>query len=153
VVDSTYLLPSLGISIKGLEAEDIRLISKFRESVEYCYPAPLLVELVAKAAREASKKKLKSLPEAAVEGLKALLAGLGVVVELPEPNGLVLAAELWIKGHRDIMDDVAYAHAVKTQAYFMTLDEAFKRFLSEKGYALDIVITHRNLKNVIRQGD
>ena len=148
MVDSTYLLPSLGISVKGLEAEDIQLISKFRESVEYCYPAPLLVELVAKAAREASKRELKSLPEEAVEGLKALLAGLGVVVELPEPNGLVLAAELWIRGHRDIMDDVAYAHAVKTQAYFMTLDETFKRFLSEKGYALDVVITHKNLKTV-----
>jgi len=26
-----------------------------------------------------------------------------------------LAAELWIKGHRDIMDNMAYAHAVKTQ--------------------------------------
>lgn len=150
MVDSTYLLPSLGISVKGLEVEDIQLISKLRESVEYCYPAPLLVELVAKAAREALKKKLKSLPEEAVEGLKALLAGLGVAVELPEPNGLVLAAELWIKGHRDIMDNMAYAHAVKTQAYFMTLDEAFRHFLSEKGYALDVVITHRNLKNVTK---
>jgi len=48
------------------------------------------------------------------------------------------------------MDNMAYAHAVKTQAYFMTLDEAFRRFLSEKGYALDVVITHRNLKNVAR---
>jgi hypothetical protein len=152
VVDSTYLLPSLGISVKGLEVDDIQLISKFREGVEYCYPAPLLVELVAKAAREASKKKLKSLPREAVEGLKALLAGLGVAVELPEPNGLVLAAELWIEGHRDIMDNMAYAHAVKTQAYFMTLDEAFRRFLSEKGYALDVVITHRELKNVMREG-
>jgi len=153
VVDSTYLLPSLGISVKGLQAEDIQLISRFRESAEYCYPAPLLVELVAKAAREASKRKLKSLPEEAIEGLRALLAGSGVVVELPDPNGLVLAAELWIKGHRDIMDNMAYAHAVKTQAYFMTLDEAFRRFLSENGYALDIVITHRNLKNVTRKGD
>ena len=150
MVDSTYLLPSLGISVKGIEAEDIQLISKFRESVEYCYPAPLLVELVAKAAKEASKRELKSLPEEAVEGLKALLAGLGVAVELPEPNGLVLAAELWIKGHRDIMDNMAYAHAVKTQAYFMTLDEAFGRFLSEKGYASDVLITHRNLKTVAR---
>jgi len=128
------------------------MISKFRENVEYCYPAPLLTELVAKAAKEASKKKLNTLPREAVEGFKALLAGLGVAVELPDPNGLVLAAELWIKGHRDIMDNIAYAHAAKTQAYFMTMDEAFKHFLSEKDYALDIVITHLDLKNVIRNG-
>ena len=152
VVDSTYLLPSLGISIKNLKTEDVQLISKFRENIEYCYPAPLLTELVAKAAKEASKKKLKSLPGEAVEGFKALLAGLGVAVELPDPNGLVLAAELWIKGHRDIMDNIAYAHAAKTQAYFMTMDEAFKHFLSQKGYTLDIVITHLDLKNVIRNG-
>jgi len=152
VVDSTYMLPSLGISVKGLEAEDIQLISKFRESVEYCYPAPLLVELVAKAAKEASKRGLKSLPKEAVDGFRALLAGLGVAVELPEPNGLELAAELWMRGHRDIMDDMAYAHAVKTQAYLMTLNEAFRRFLSEKGYSLDVVITHRELENVTREG-
>ena len=128
------------------------MISKFRESIGYCYPAPLLAELVAKAAKEASKKKLKSLPREAVEGFKALLAGLGVAVELPDPNGLMLAAELWIKGHRDIMDNIAYAHAVKTQAYFMTMDDAFKHFLSEKDYTLDIVITHLDLKNVIKNG-
>lgn len=51
-----------------------------------------------KAAREASKKKLKKLPEEAVEGLKALLAGSSVVVELPDPNGLVLVTELWRSG-------------------------------------------------------
>ncbi|MCK4478271.1 hypothetical protein KAU88_07065, partial [Candidatus Bathyarchaeota archaeon] len=124
----------------------------FRESVEYCYPAPLLVELVAKAAKEASKRGLKGLPKEAVDGFRALLAGLGVAVELPEPNGLELAAELWMRGHRDIMDDMAYAHAVKTQAYLMTLDEAFRRFLSEKGYSLDVVITHRELENVTREG-
>jgi hypothetical protein len=35
------------------------MISKFRESVKYSYHAPLLTELVAKTAKEASKKKLK----------------------------------------------------------------------------------------------
>jgi len=106
---------------------------------------------VAKAAREASKRGLKSLPREAVDGFRALLAGLDVGVELPDPSSLELAAELWIRGHRDIMDDTAYAHAVKTQAYLMTLDEAFRRFLSEKGYALDIVITHRELENITKE--
>lgn len=112
----------------------------------------MLAELVAKAAKEASKKRLKSLPTEAVDGFRALLAGLDVAVELPEPNGLELAAELWMRGHRDIMDNMAYAHAVKTRAYLMTLDETFRRFLSEKGYPLDIVITHRELENVTKEG-
>lgn len=148
VVDSTYLLPSLGISVKSLRAEDIQLIRRLRERAEYCYPAPLLAELVAKAAREASKKGLKGLPREAVDGFRALLAGLDIAVELPEPNGLELAAELWIGGHKDIMDNMAYAHAVKTQAYLMTIDETFRHFLSDKGYPLDVVITHRDLENV-----
>ena len=151
VVDSTYLLPSLGISVKSLDPEDIRLIRRLRERVDYCYPAPLIAELVAKAAREASKRGLKSLPREALDGFRALLAGLDVDVELPEPSGLELAAELWIRGHRDIMDNVAYAHAVKTQAYLMTLDETFRRFLSENGYTLDIVITHRELENIMKE--
>jgi len=152
VVDSTYLLPSLGISVRSLEAGDIQLIRRLRERAEYCYPAPLLAELVAKAAREALKKGLKSLPREALDGFRALLAGLGIAVEVPEPNGLELAAEFWIRGHKDLMDNMAYAHALKTQAYFMTLDETFRRFLSEKGYPLDIVITHRELENVTREG-
>jgi len=152
VIDSTYLLPSLGISVKGLRDEDIQLIHRLRERAEYCYLAPLLAEIVAKAAREALKRGLKSLPKEAAEGFRALLVGLDIAVELPEPNGLELAAELWIRGHRDIMDDLAYAHAVKTQAYLMTQDETFKRFLSEKGYPSEILITHRELENVTREG-
>lgn len=74
MVDSIYLLPSLGISAKSLQAEDIQLISKHREKVEFCYPAPLITELLAKAAKEALKKKLKGLPEEACEGFKSLLA-------------------------------------------------------------------------------
>lgn len=138
----------MGISVRGLGVKDLQLISRLGEDIEYIYPAPLLAELLAKAAKEALKKNLKTLPKEAVEGLKALLAGLAVAIELPDPNSLALAAELWIKGHRDIMDDVAYAHAVKTKAYFMTLDESFRSFLSEKGYTLDTLITHKNLENV-----
>ena len=150
VIDSTYLLPSLGISVQSLEAEDIQLIRMLRENAEYCYLAPMLAELVAKAAREASKRGLKSLPREALDGFRAILAGLDVAIEIPEPNGLELAAELWIRGHRDIMDNMSYAHALKTQAYLMTLDKTFKRFLSEKGYPLDIVITHRELENIAK---
>jgi len=153
VVDSTYLLPSLGISVKNLRPKDIELINKLREHIEYSYPTPLLAELVGKAAREASKRDLKILPEEAVEGFRALLAGVGVTVELPEPDGLALAAELWIRGHRDIMDNIAYAHAVKTRGYFMTMDKAFTEFLTEKGYFLDAVITHENLESIVKKSD
>jgi len=153
VVDSTYLLPSLGISVKGLEAEDIQHISKYGGKVEYCYPTPLLAEILAKAAKEALRRKLTVLPREACEGLKALLTGLVVSLEVPTVDSLMLAAELWMKGHRDIMDDVAYAHAVKSQAYFMTLDEAFKSFLSKKGYTLEVIVTHKDLEKLTAQAN
>ncbi|MEM2313090.1 MAG: hypothetical protein QXK12_07680 [Candidatus Nezhaarchaeales archaeon] len=56
-----------------------------------------------------------------------------------------------MKGHRDIMDDMAYAHAVKSQAYFMTLDEAFKSLLSKKGYTLEVIVTHKDLEKLTAQ--
>ncbi|MBS7612544.1 hypothetical protein KEJ27_10180 [Candidatus Bathyarchaeota archaeon] len=153
MVDSTYLLPSLGISVKGLEAEDIQHISKYDGKVKYCYPTPLLAEILAKAAKESLKRKLTVPPREACEGLKALLAGLAVSLEVPAVDSLMLAAELWMKGHRDIMDDMAYAHAVKSQAYFMTLDEAFKSFLSRKGYTLEVIVTHKDLEKLTLQAN
>jgi len=121
--------------------------------VEYCYPTPLLAEILAKAAKEALRRKLTVLPREACEGLKALLTGLVVSLEVPTVDSLMLAAELWMKGHRDIMDDVAYAHAVKSQAYFMTLDEAFKSFLSKKGYTLEVIVTHKDLEKLTAQAN
>ena len=121
--------------------------------MEYCYPTPLLAEILAKAAKEALRRKLTVLPREACEGLKALLTGLVVSLEVPTVDSLMLAAELWMKGHRDIMDDVAYAHAVKSQAYFMTLDEAFKSFLSKKGYTLEVIVTHKDLEKLTAQAN
>jgi PIN domain nuclease of toxin-antitoxin system len=74
-------------------------------------------------------------------------------VELPTTESLTLAAELWIKGHRDIMDNLAYAHAVKTQGYLMTLDEAFKSFLAENGYPLKFTVTHEDLEKIAQTSD
>lgn len=138
----------LGISVKGIEAEDIKHISKYSEKVEYCYSTPLLAEILAKAAKEALKRKLTVLPREACEGLKALLTGLAVSLELPTVDSLMIAAELWMKGHRDVMDDMAYAHAVKSQAYFMTLDESFKSFISKKGHTLEVIVTHKDLEKL-----
>lgn len=148
VLDTTYLLPSLGISVKEIGEEDIRGIMKHGSEAEYLYPSPLLAELLAKVAKEASKRGITGLPAEACDGLRALLAGLTVTVETPTIDSLILAAELWIRGHRDIMDNVAYAHALKTKAYFMTLDETLKKFLAEKGYPTSIIINHKELRNV-----
>ena len=73
-------------------------------------------------------------------------------MELPEPDGLALASELWIRGHKDIMDNIAYAQAVKSRGYFMTLDKAFKQFLLANGYSVDEVITHESLESIIKKG-
>jgi len=61
------------------------------------------------------------------------------------------SAELWIKGHKDMMDNKGYAQAVKTRGYFMALDKAFKQFLIEKSYSSDEVVTHDDLEGIIKK--
>lgn len=97
VLDATCILPSLGASVR--EVEDTRAIMEYGKDVECFYPSPLLAELLAKVAEEASKRGSPSFRLRLVRGLRALLAGLTVRVENPPVDSLVLAAELWIRGH------------------------------------------------------
>ena len=70
IVDTTYLLPIVGLRVKGLNREDYEYIL---ENYRLFYPTLLLTELSAVIVKQARKKKLEKLPKQAVEGLNSII--------------------------------------------------------------------------------
>ena len=121
------------------------------ERLELLYPVPLVVELVGKAAKEASKRGFGELPASARRGLELILSGVFVIPVVPSAKSLALAAKLWVEGHRDLFDNIAYACSTELKAYPLTLDTKLINFLEKRGYPTSNIVNLDALKTVVRQ--
>ncbi len=138
VVDTTFILPFFGIDVEGINSEEVvRLKNK---GFKLLYPKLLLVELIAKISKEAHRKGLKELPEAAKEALESLMAETDVELVDPKPEHLIEAAKLRLLGHRDFFDNILYATAYIEKALLLTADKDLTSFIKEKGLKKDIII-------------
>ncbi len=146
VVDTSFLLPILGIEVEEVSEEVIRRLGELAGKVKLLYPVPLLVELVGKAAKKAAEQGLRGLPQEAVKGLELILSGAFIEVTVPSASALSLAARMWAEGHRDLLDDIAYACSLDLNAYFLTIDYKLVEFLKRHNYPTDNVIGVEELK-------
>jgi len=124
VVDTTFLLPYLGIKVRGLD-EDVL------SSLSPCYPVIMLVELLGVLYKEAKKKGLEELPEQALEGFNSIVYGKEVKLIFPTEEDLRLGYEVMRRGWKDIFDVMLYATAKRLEIKALTMDSSFKNFLKE----------------------
>ena len=142
IVDTTYLLPIVGLRVKGLSREDYEYIL---ENYRLFYPTLLLTELSAVIVKQARKKKLEKLPKQAVEGLNSIIY-LEVINLVPlDGEDLRIVYKLSKLGWRDIFDSILYATAIRLDMRVLTMDEKFKNFLKEKGLKYELLISHKQL--------
>ncbi len=140
VVDTSFLLPFLGVRVRGLDHRV--LVSYAEQGYELLYPKLLLPELLGVISRVAERIGVNEPPREALEGLEALLAGEDVRLVEPRPEHLELALRLRLAGHRDIFDCILYATAVHEDAALLTMDEALYRFLRSRGFDVSRVVLH-----------
>jgi len=124
VVDTTFLLPYLGIRVRGLD-EDVL------SSLLPCYPIIMLVELLGVLYKEAKKKGLQELPEQALEGFNSIVYGKDIKLIFPTEEDLCLGYEVMRRGWKDIFDVMLYATAKRLGIKALTMDSSFKSFLRE----------------------
>jgi len=124
VIDTTFLLPYLGIRVRGLD-EDVL------SSLSPCYPVIMLVELLGVLYKEAKKKELEELPEQALEGFNSIVYGKEVKLIFPTEEDLRLGYEVMRRGWKDIFDVMLYATAKRLEIKALTMDSSFKKFLKE----------------------
>ncbi|MDK2373156.1 MAG: PIN domain-containing protein [Candidatus Korarchaeota archaeon] len=129
LIDTTFLLPTLGMEVER-EAEEV--IPLFREVRIHYMEVSLL---------EASwiYAKLGLDPEPFELGLEAVRLTYDLLI--PGPSAYSLAFRIYDSGHRDLIDNLLYASAKESNLLFLTIDRSFIRFLEDRGWSTSLVIT------------
>ena len=146
LLDSTYLLPSFGIEVEGLQNEHI---IQLREAVIkgkirfYCLTV-VWVEVIGKVFRESQRLKL-DLEEILDIAIKSLLESGFYEWIQPTSEAVKLAFKLRKLGHRDSIDNLLYAASITNNMIFLTMNKNFKNFLLKEGYKVNNLMNHTQL--------
>lgn len=143
LLDTSYVLPHLGVEVRGLENLDEAL-----EGRRLYYPMAMMAELEAVVLREVRRNGLEKVPRQASEGLDYLVYG-GVIGLVP-PRGEDLESMRHVLnvGWRDLFDAILYATASRMGVEALTLDSTFRKFLEEKGLRHNLMIIRDELEKV-----
>jgi len=144
LLDTSYLLPLVGIEVEGIDAESY---SKILQQKLY-YPLSMTAELAGVIAKEVKRAGLDEPPEDAIEGFNSIVYGRGIEVVLPEGSDLKIACELIKSGWNDIFDALLYATGKRLDVRILSLDKEFRRFLKEHGYDYGILLSHREVEEL-----
>jgi len=124
LLDSTYLLPIIGVEVEGIE-NTLILLKKLRdkEKAEYYYTPFNLFEIIGKLSRISYD-------------LDRVVIGLTTIEEdfkliQPTHQGYLKALALRTKGYRDLIDLLLYATSQTSSIIFLTRDYTLINFLRE----------------------
>jgi len=145
LLDSTYLLPSFGIEVKGLSDEHIWALKAWlRKLVRFYCLSTVWFELIGKVCREARRSGIEVSDVVGVATRSLLESGMYRWMA-PTPDAIKLALELCLAGHKDIIDNLLYATSVTRSMILLTMDEALKGFLAEHGFSTESLMDHKQL--------
>ncbi len=135
LLDSTYILPSFGIEVKGLSDEEI---AKLREAmlkgtIKFYCSTVSWVEVIGKVYRE-SKRLGLNVEETVDIAVKSLLKSGFYEWITPSLKAIRLAFKLRKLGHVDNIDNLLYATSITSNLIFLTMNDDFKRFLLNHNY-------------------
>lgn len=142
LIDTTFLLPALGVEVEE-EAEEV--IPLFRKIDVYYLEAGLL---------EAMWKILKIADSKALKRVKAGIEAIRKTYTLANPpaEAYVEAAGVYRAGHRDYIDALHYSTAKALNLKLLTIDRQFIEFLLNNKYEVEnTVITPRELKRILHR--
>ncbi|MHA1676286.1 MAG: hypothetical protein ACTSU6_03825 [Candidatus Njordarchaeales archaeon] len=146
LLDTTYLLPTFGISVEGLTEKHLIELRQLRlkKHVEYYCIDIIWIELLGKIYKEQKKrrKNIDAYLDLSIKALKSTDFYKWITVP---PDALILAFKIRKLGHKDQIDNVLYATAKVNNMIFLTMDNEFKTFLTEKGFDTQILKDHTEL--------
>jgi len=133
LLDTTYLLPVVGIEVEGVEKSLIILKNMYRSGKVEIYYTPFnILEIVGKLSRiEYDRDRVRL-------GLRAIRETFRVTH--PTIAGYIRALELRRKGFRDLIDLLLYATAKTRRLIFLTRDCELVNFLKEVGEDTTVVM-------------
>jgi len=124
LLDSTYLLPIVGVEVEGIE-EALILLKRLRdeEKAEYYYTPFNLFEIIGKLSRLNYDVNRVTIGLTAIEEEFKLIQ--------PTRQAYLKALTLRAKGYRDLIDLLLYATSQTSDIIFLTRDYTLIKFLKE----------------------
>ena len=136
LLDSTYLLPVVGVDVEGVEGVVALLRRLRREGRLECYYTEFnLLEIIGKLSKiEYDEERVREGLSSIEEGFKRAYLG---------SEGWLKALELKKRGHRDLIDLLLYVASLTNGLAFLTRDDRLVEFLEEVGEDTGNVIRER----------
>jgi predicted nucleic-acid-binding protein len=131
LIDTSFLLPALGIEVEKEVTEAI----KHFYSAEVYYLEESLLEAMWKVLRVVPPEELKTIEE----GINAIRNTYAMLV--PRSSSYSKAYMLCRKGHRDFIDNLLYAASLDEKIFFLTIDKTFIGFLKSMREDISLILT------------
>lgn len=128
LLDTSFILPTLGISVSGATQQGIRILAE--SETEIYYSRFSILESLWVAARTIEDKTFDD--ESFGLGLRSIMEG-GRYARVEEDYEIFNEAfRLYRLGHKDMIDNILYASAARLGLRLLTLDGDLKKFVLEK---------------------
>ncbi len=147
LIDSTFLLPTLGVKVAQISDSDLRELVKLRSKANFFCIHQSLVEVLGKVGRAwtSDENPLETIEE----GLRSLLESSVYTWIGPSIRALLDAVKIRRKGHKDMIDNMLYSTASDLGMLFLSLDVDFKKFLRENQYQTDAIVDLEKLRSLV----
>jgi len=143
LVDTTYLLPVLGVEVKGVRRALERISELYeRNRVELYYSPFSILEALGKIS------KTRYDPLRVEKGLIAITESGVFNPALPSVEACLRALELRARGFRDLIDLLLYSTARELGIKFLTRDVELIDFLHEQGESLECIMAEDELESL-----
>jgi hypothetical protein len=149
LIDSTFLLPTLGVEVSQVSQSDLKELAKLRSKMKFFCIYQSLVEVMGKVGREYASTSKESVPQIIEEGLRSLLESDLYTWTSPSTEALMAAAEMRRKGHKDMIDNMLYSTASDVGMLFLSIDVSLIRFLEENHYSTDEIVNVKKLRSLV----
>jgi predicted nucleic acid-binding protein len=140
LLDTSFLLPSLGIAVEQSVTEALSKLNDKR--IKPFYSNLSLLESSWMAIKQMKKGNYQD--EIYRKGLLSITKT-GYYEMVPtDANDYLVALDFYQNGHADMIDNLLYAVALSNRCKFLTIDNQLIRFIKEKKYE-DAILTPKDI--------
>ena len=128
LLDTSFLLPTLGIDVGDKVTKTLEKLEETHSEIHYSQFSILeslwvTIKLTG---------KMETPPEAVRTGLRSIIES-GAYKQVKEDSEVFIEAlQLYLKGHRDLIDNILYANSLHHNMKLLTLDTELKSFIENK---------------------
>ena len=142
LLDTSFLLPTLGYAVKEIEAKELESLRSASRSGTRLFCSHIsFVEIFGKLAKSKSAVNKQAIEE----GIRSLLESRTYGWVNPSAEALSTALSLRLKGHKDNIDNILYSIASTSNMRFLSLDSTLRIFLEKNGFDESVMITPSDL--------